>query len=105
MSFCGAIEMVSICICVLICVADCAQAGIITFSTSIIKGGVEKFALKQPIFLVSTLDHLIIWSFSGRSIKPLLQPSPVDPMYSAKLIFEGISVDIRASLYASSGSA
>lgn len=55
MSFCGAIEM----------------AGIITFSTSIIKGGVEKFALKQPIFL----------------------PSPVDPMYSAKLIFEGISVD------------
>jgi len=29
------------------------QAGIITFSTSIIKGGVEKFALKQPIFLVS----------------------------------------------------
>ncbi|KAJ3805843.1 Acetamidase/Formamidase [Lentinula aff. lateritia] len=54
-SFCGAIEM----------------AGIITFSTSIIKGGVEKFALKQPIFL----------------------PSPVDPMYSAKLIFEGISVD------------
>ncbi|KAJ3741767.1 Acetamidase/Formamidase [Lentinula detonsa] len=55
MSFCGAIEM----------------AGIITLSTSIIKGGVEKFALKQPIFL----------------------PSPVDPMYSAKLIFEGISVD------------
>ncbi|KAJ3932413.1 MAG: Acetamidase Formamidase [Lentinula lateritia] len=54
-SFCGAIEM----------------AGVITFSTSIIKGGVEKFALKQPIFL----------------------PSPVDPMYSAKLIFEGISVD------------
>lgn len=37
MSFCGAIEM----------------AGIVTFSTSIIKGGVEKFALKQPIFLVS----------------------------------------------------
>ncbi|KAI6024892.1 Acetamidase/Formamidase [Pisolithus microcarpus] len=55
MSFCGAIEM----------------AGIITFSTSIIKGGVEKFALKQPIFL----------------------PSPIDPLYSSKLIFEGISVD------------
>jgi formamidase len=36
MSFCGAIEM----------------AGIITFNTSIIKGGVEKFALKQPIFMV-----------------------------------------------------
>ncbi|EED80002.1 predicted protein [Postia placenta Mad-698-R] len=56
-SFCGAIEM----------------AGIITFSTSIIKGGVEKFAMKQPIFL----------------------PSPVDPLYSAKLIFEGISVDLH----------
>ncbi|KAI0706422.1 Acetamidase/Formamidase [Earliella scabrosa] len=55
MSFCGAIEM----------------AGIITFSCSIIKNGVEKFALKQPIFL----------------------PSPVDPLYSAKIIFEGISVD------------
>ncbi|PAV16081.1 Acetamidase Formamidase [Pyrrhoderma noxium] len=55
LSFCGAIEM----------------AGIITFSTSIIKGGVEKFALKQPIFL----------------------PSPIDPLYSAKLVFEGISVD------------
>ncbi|KAJ6578077.1 Acetamidase/Formamidase [Mycena capillaripes] len=55
LSFCGAIEM----------------AGIITFSTSIIKGGVEKFALKQPIFL----------------------PSPIDPLYSSKIIFEGISVD------------
>jgi len=55
LSFCGAIEM----------------AGIVTFKTSIIKGGIEKFALKQPIFL----------------------PSPVDPMYSAKLVFEGISVD------------
>ncbi|KAF4613889.1 hypothetical protein D9613_008116 [Agrocybe pediades] len=57
MSFCGAIEM----------------AGIVTFSTSIIKGGVEKFALKQPIFL----------------------PSPVDPMYSQKLVFEGLGVDIH----------
>ncbi|ETW82694.1 hypothetical protein HETIRDRAFT_315982 [Heterobasidion irregulare TC 32-1] len=55
MSFCGAIEM----------------AGIITFSTSVIKGGVDKFALKQPIFL----------------------PSPIDPLYSSKLVFEGISVD------------
>ncbi|KAK7055910.1 Acetamidase Formamidase [Favolaschia claudopus] len=55
LSFCGAIEM----------------AGIITFSTSIIKDGIEKFALKQPIFL----------------------PSPIDPLYSAKVIFEGISVD------------
>ncbi|KAF9450484.1 Acetamidase/Formamidase [Macrolepiota fuliginosa MF-IS2] len=57
MSFCGAIEM----------------AGIITFTTSIIKGGIEKFGLKQPIFL----------------------PSPVDPMYSQKLVFEGLSVDIN----------
>ncbi|KAF8155337.1 Acetamidase/Formamidase [Mycena galopus ATCC 62051] len=55
LSFCGAIEM----------------AGIITFSTSIIKGGIEKFALKQPIFL----------------------PSPIDPLYSSKVVFEGISVD------------
>ncbi|KAI0314332.1 Acetamidase Formamidase [Amylostereum chailletii] len=55
LSFCGAIEM----------------AGIITFSATIIKGGIEKFALKQPIFL----------------------PSPIDPVYSSKLIFEGISVD------------
>ncbi|KAK7678544.1 hypothetical protein QCA50_018416 [Cerrena zonata] len=57
LSFCGAIEM----------------AGIITFKTSIIKGGIEKFALKQPIFL----------------------PSPIDPLYSAKLVFEGISVDLH----------
>ncbi|TFK18770.1 Acetamidase/Formamidase [Coprinopsis marcescibilis] len=57
MSFCGAIEM----------------AGIITFRTSIIKDGVEKFALKQPIFL----------------------PSPIDPIYSSKLVFEGLSVDIH----------
>jgi len=55
LSFCGAIEM----------------AGVVTFKTSIIKNGIEKFALKQPIFL----------------------PSPVDPLYSAKLVFEGISVD------------
>ncbi|KAF8872567.1 Acetamidase/Formamidase [Infundibulicybe gibba] len=56
-SFCGAIEM----------------AGIITFNTSIIKGGIEKFALKQPIFL----------------------PSPIDPVYSSKIIFEGLSVDLH----------
>jgi len=55
LSFCGAIEM----------------AGIVTFKTSIIKGGVDKFALKQPIFL----------------------PSPIDPLYSSTLVFEGISVD------------
>ncbi|KAF6745755.1 Acetamidase Formamidase [Ephemerocybe angulata] len=57
MSFCGAIEM----------------AGVITFKTSIIKGGVEKFALKQPIFV----------------------PSPIDPVYSQKLVFEGIGVDLH----------
>ncbi|KAI0261139.1 Acetamidase/Formamidase [Gloeopeniophorella convolvens] len=55
MSFCGAIEM----------------AGVITLRTSLIKGGVDKFALRQPIFL----------------------PSPIDPLYSSKLVFEGISVD------------
>jgi len=49
------------------------MAGIITFSTSIIKGGIEKFALKQPIFL----------------------PSPIDPAYSSKIVFEGLSVDIH----------
>ncbi|KAF8230821.1 Acetamidase/Formamidase [Tricholoma matsutake] len=59
MSFCGAIEM----------------AGIITFTTSIIKGGVEKFGLKQPIFL----------------------PSPIDPLYSSKIIFEGLSVEINGN--------
>ncbi|GLB44777.1 putative acetamidase formamidase [Lyophyllum shimeji] len=57
MAFCGAIEM----------------AGIVTFSASIIKGGVEKFALKQPIFL----------------------PSPVDPQYASQIVFEGISVDLH----------
>ncbi|KJA25045.1 hypothetical protein HYPSUDRAFT_1072206 [Hypholoma sublateritium FD-334 SS-4] len=57
MSFCGGIEM----------------AGVITLSTSIIKGGIENFALKQPIFL----------------------PSPIDPLYSQKLVFEGLNVDIH----------
>lgn len=33
---------------------ELSQAGIITFSCSIIKGGVEKFSMKQPMFLVST---------------------------------------------------
>ncbi|CAK5264355.1 unnamed protein product, partial [Mycena citricolor] len=71
LSFCGAIEMASGSLTPRSAVELDFQAGIITFSTSIIKGGVEKFALKQPIFL----------------------PSPVDPMYSAKVVFEGISVD------------
>ncbi|KZS92017.1 hypothetical protein SISNIDRAFT_413362, partial [Sistotremastrum niveocremeum HHB9708] len=39
------------------------DVGNITFKRSIIKNGIEKFALKQPIFL----------------------PSPIDPLYSAKL--------------------
>ncbi|KAJ7583194.1 Acetamidase Formamidase [Mycena floridula] len=55
LSFCGAIEM----------------AGIITFSTSIIKGGIEKFALKQPIFLVGLVSSCF------------------------QIIFEGIGVDIH----------
>lgn len=56
MSFCGAIEMVSwppVGLGWLSCIY--LQAGVITFKTSIIKGGVEKFALKQPIFLVRHL--------------------------------------------------
>ncbi|KAG6855767.1 hypothetical protein H0H87_011136 [Tephrocybe sp. NHM501043] len=57
MAFCGAIEM----------------AGTVTFTTTIIKGGVEKFALKNPIFL----------------------PSPVDPQYAQQVVFEGISVDVH----------
>lgn len=39
------------------------QAGIVTFSTSIIKGGVEKFALKQPIFVVSLPFYLKKWHY------------------------------------------
>ncbi|KZS87185.1 Acetamidase/Formamidase [Sistotremastrum niveocremeum HHB9708] len=50
LSYYGAIEM----------------AGIITFKCSIIKNGIEKLALRQPIF----------------------PPSPIDPLYSPKLIFE-----------------
>jgi len=76
------------------------QAGSVTLKATIIKGGVEKFALKQPIFL----------------------PSPIDPVYSAQvccsfislldwrgfavandgllgnqIVFEGISVNYRES--------
>ncbi|BGP14791.1 hypothetical protein JCM10213_001842 [Rhodosporidiobolus nylandii] len=57
LSFCGAIEM----------------AGIVTLKCSVLKGGVDKLALTQPIFL----------------------PSPIDPMYSQQLTFEGIGVDIH----------
>lgn len=58
------------------------QAGIITFSTSIIKGGIEKFALKQPIFLVSSENLFLLvrnWFLQK------YQPSPIDPLYSSKV--------------------
>jgi formamidase len=54
-SFCGAIEM----------------AGYLDLSVDIIKGGVAKYAMVNPIF----------------------KPGPVEPHYSEYLIFEGISVD------------
>ena len=54
-SFCGAIEM----------------SGYIDLHVDIIKGGVEKYAMVNPIF----------------------KPGPVEPQYSEYLIFEGISVD------------
>jgi formamidase len=54
-TFCGAIEM----------------AGWLDISVSIIKNGVLKYGVTNPIF----------------------QPSPIDPKYSDYLIFEGISVD------------
>ncbi|GAA5934849.1 hypothetical protein JCM3775_001655 [Rhodotorula graminis] len=56
-SFCGAIE----------------QAGKVTLKCSVVKGGIEKFALKQPIFL----------------------PSPIDPLYTQQLTFEGIGADLH----------
>ncbi len=54
-SFCGAIEM----------------SGYIDIHVDIIKGGVEKYSLLNPIF----------------------KPGPVEPRYSEYLVFEGISVD------------
>jgi formamidase len=54
-SFCGAIEM----------------AGYLDLSVDIIKGGVEKYGMINPIF----------------------KPGPVEPRYSEYLVFEGISVD------------
>ncbi len=54
-TFCGAIEM----------------AGFLDLRVSLIKGGMKKYAIVNPIF----------------------QPSPVEPKYSRFLIFEGISVD------------
>lgn len=54
-SFCGAIEM----------------AGWIDLHVDIIKGGMEKYGMVNPIF----------------------KPGPVEPRYSEYLVFEGISVD------------
>jgi formamidase len=54
-TFCGAVEM----------------AGFLDLSVDIIKGGVEKYGL----------------------INPLFKPSPVEPRFSEYLVFEGISVD------------
>lgn len=54
-TFCGAIEM----------------AGWIHMRVNLIKGGMEKYAIKNPIF----------------------KPSPITPTYNDHLIFEGISVD------------
>lgn len=54
-SFCGAIEM----------------SGFIDLHVDIIKGGMDKYAMLNPIF----------------------KPGPVEPRYSEYLVFEGISVD------------
>jgi formamidase len=54
-TFCGAIEM----------------AGYLDIRVNVIKGGMAKYAVKNPIF----------------------KPSPLEPNYSSFLIFEGISVD------------
>ncbi len=54
-SFCGAIEM----------------SGYIDLHVALIKGGVEKYGMINPIF----------------------KPGPVEPRYSEYLVFEGISVD------------
>ena len=54
-SFCGAIEM----------------SGFIDLHVDIIKGGMDKYAMVNPIF----------------------KPGPVEPRYSEYLVFEGISVD------------
>ncbi|MBA4741103.1 MAG: acetamidase/formamidase family protein [Azoarcus sp.] len=56
-TFCGAIEM----------------AGWVHMRVSLIKGGVAKYGIKNPIF----------------------KPSPITPNYNDYLIFEGISVDER----------
>lgn len=60
-TFCGAIEM----------------AGYADLRVSLIKGGMKKYGIVNPIF----------------------QPSPVEPKYSRFLIFEGISVDEKGKQY------
>jgi formamidase len=60
-TFCGAIEM----------------AGWIDLHVDLIKGGVEKYNLKNPIF----------------------KPSPLEPRYTNFLVFEGISVDEQNTQY------
>lgn len=60
-TFCGAIEM----------------AGFLDIKVSLIKDGMKKYAVKNPIF----------------------QPSPMEPRYNDYLIFEGISVDEKGKQY------
>lgn len=60
-SFCGAIEM----------------AGYLDIQVNLIKGGVAKYGIKNPIF----------------------KPSPLTPRYEDYLIFEGISVDEKGKQY------
>jgi formamidase len=60
-TFCGAIEM----------------AGYLDIRVNLIKGGMEKYGILNPIF----------------------RPSPLEPNYSSFLIFEGISVDEEGKQY------
>lgn len=60
-SFCGAIEM----------------AGFLDLHVDVIKGGVAKYGMTNPIF----------------------KPGPVEPRYSEFLVFEGISVDEQGKQY------
>lgn len=60
-TFCGAIEM----------------AGYLDLRVGLIKGGMAKYGIVNPIF----------------------QPSPIEPRYSRHLIFEGISVDEQGKQY------
>lgn len=60
-TFCGAIEM----------------AGFLDLRVQLIKGGMKKYSIVNPIF----------------------QPSPIEPKYTSHLIFEGISVDEQGKQY------